>query len=60
VSRRKWNVWSVDTAEQRALVVDEGSQAKAIESADRRNAAAARLGVANLRFVALPDGEVPT
>lgn len=59
MSQRKWNVWSIDTEKSRALVVDEGIRPYAIESAERRNAAAERLQVTNLRFLALPDGEVP-
>jgi len=57
---RKWNVWSIDTAKARALVVDEGTRSYALESAIRRNAAADRLKVADLRFKALPEGEVPS
>jgi hypothetical protein len=55
----KWNVWSVSTKDGRGLVVDEGTKVQAIASAKRRNAAAARLGVGGLVFVAMPDGQVP-
>lgn len=55
-----WNVWSVDTAKKRALVVDEGARSYALESAARRNAAAERLKVTDIKFVALRAGEVPT
>ena len=55
----KWNVWSVDTEHQRALVVNEGTRAYAQDDAEHRNASAKRLGAENLEFVALPDGEGP-
>jgi hypothetical protein len=54
-----WNVWSVDTAESRALVVDEGAEHYSQVSAGRRNATARRLGIASLVFIALPPGQVP-
>ena len=54
----KWNVWSVDDAKDRALVVDEGAKLYCGDSARRRNDAAEKYQV-GLRFVALPEGEVP-
>lgn len=56
---RQWNVWSVHVGESRALVVDEGTEAAAVESAGRRNLAAARHRMAGLVFMALPDGATP-
>jgi hypothetical protein len=56
----KWNVWSVDVAKQRALVVDEGAEKYARESAERRNRAALRVGMTGCRFVAYRDGEEPS
>ena len=56
---RKWNVWNVDRARQRALVVNEGKQADAEQDAERRNAAAKKLGAESIEFVALPDGQEP-
>jgi hypothetical protein len=59
MSTRKWNVWSIDDKEGRALVVDEGAKDYAAASAERRNKAAAKYSV-SVRFEALPDGEVPS
>jgi hypothetical protein len=54
----KWNVWSIDDAKGRALVVSEGSEGECTDGAERRNKTAARLDV-SLRFEALPDGQEP-
>lgn len=54
----KWNVWSVDDKQGRALVVSEGTEDECRASADRRNKAAAKYDV-ELRFEPLPDGQEP-
>ena len=56
---KTWNVWSIDDAKDRALVVDEGAEHYAKASAERRNRAAEKFEVA-IRFEALPEDEVPT
>lgn len=56
----KWNVWNLRRSDLRGLVVDEGPEKQARESADRRNAAARKSGMADTAFVALPDGQLPS
>lgn len=55
---KNWQVWSIDDAKARALVVDEGTYAHCRDSATRRNKAAVKHD-ANIRFEALPAEQAP-
>lgn len=58
-ARTRYQVWSIDRAHRRALVVDEGSKADMEESANRRNQAAVKFDMKNLYFACLRAGEEP-
>lgn len=55
----KWEVWSVDLGNGNAVGVEQGTEKQAKAGADRRNAAAARLGMPGTGFIALPCGLGP-
>lgn len=56
--RPLWQVWCIDKAADSAVVVDEGVEAEAVASAERRNATAEEHDV-DVLYMALPPGEKP-
>jgi len=60
MSARRWDVWSIDRANLRGLVVNEGVTENAAKAdAGKRNATAERLQMPGTVFVALPQGRQP-